>query len=220
MSDINIILADDHSLFRRGMRKLIDDMPGMKVTHEAADGEELMQLLSRQEQQTDVILMDLNMPRLNGIDATGMIRERYPAIKIIVLTVYDDEQFIVRMVEKGADGYLFKNADIEEVTKAITDVMANGFYFSNKMLTAVRKGSLVKTKNFSFNGVVDLTTREVEILRLICAEFTAAEIAEKLFISMRTVNGHRQHLLDKTGARNTAGLVIYAVKKGLLDIGF
>jgi len=98
--------------------------------------------------------------------------------------------------------------------------MTNGFYFNAKMLTAMRKGTTLKAKNITFNSVVNLTARELEILRLICSELTATEIAEKLYISIRTVNGHRQHLLDKTGARNTAGLVIYAVKKGLLDIGF
>lgn len=220
MNEISIILADDHSLFRKGMKKLIDELPYMRVTHEAFDGEELLRILGAIEQKPDVILMDLNMPNLNGIEATAVIHKKYPSIKIIVLTTYDDEQYIVRMVEKGADGYLFKNADIEEVEKAIRDVTSTGFYFNDKMMTALRKGSALKTKNVSFNGAVNLTARELEILRLICTELTATEIAEKLFISMRTVDGHRQHLLEKTGARNTAGLVIYAVKKGLLDIGF
>jgi len=220
MSEINIILADDHSLFRRGMKKVLEEIAGMRVVQEASDGHELLKLLSESQERTDVILMDLNMPSLNGIEATAIIHQKYPAIKVIALTIHDEEQFIVRMVEKGADGYLFKNAEIDEVEKAIRDVMASGFYFNDKMMMALRKGSALKVKNLSFNGVINLTSRELEILKLICKELTAAEIAEKLYISIRTVDGHRQNLLDKTGARNTAGLVIYAVKKGLLDIGF
>ena len=220
MNNIQIILADDHSLFRRGMKALINEIAGMQVVHEATDGEELLQLLESYKPVPDIILMDLNMPKLNGIEATVTVRKKYPEIKIIVLSVYDDEQFIIRMVENGADGYLFKNAEIEEVEKAIRDVTTTGFYFNETMLAAIRKGPVLKNKKVSFNSTENLTTRELEILKLICNELTATEISEKLFISTRTVDGHRQNLLDKTGARNTAGLVIYAIKNKLLDVGF
>ncbi len=220
MNIISVMLADDHSLFRMGMAKLIGELEGIEVTGSAADGKELLRLLDATTQLPGVILMDLNMPNMNGIEATAHIRHHYPQIKIIVLSVYDEEQFIVRMIESGADGYLFKNAEIAEVEKAIRDVANNGFYFNEKMMAAMRKAPTLKTKNLSFNHMVNLTTRELEVLKLICNELTAVEIAEKLFISTRTVDGHRQNLLDKTGARNTAGLVIYAIKHKLLDIGF
>ncbi len=220
MNIISVMLADDHSLFRMGMAKLIGELEGIEVTGSAADGKELLRLLDATTQLPGVILMDLNMPNMNGIEATAHIRHQYPKIKIIVLSVYDEEQFIVRMIESGADGYLFKNAEIAEVEKAIRDVANNGFYFNEKMMAAMRKAPTLKTKNLSFNHMVNLTTRELEVLKLICNELTAVEIAEKLFISTRTVDGHRQNLLDKTGARNTAGLVIYAIKHKLLDIGF
>lgn len=220
MNTIHIALVDDHSLFRKGMQKLIDELSGMQVAYDAAHGAELLQWLDSTPDKPDVILMDLNMPQMNGIEATRIIHNKYPNIKIIVLTVYDEEQFIVRMVECGADGYLFKNAEIAEVEKSIHDVIDNGFYFNDKMLSAIRKGSTLKTKNISFNSIVNLTGRELEILKLICNELTATEIADKLYISTRTVDGHRQNLLDKTGSRNTAGLVIYAIKNKLLDLGF
>lgn len=220
MNTMRIALADDHTLFRKGMQKLIDELPGKQVVYDAANGAELLQWLDATSDKPDVILMDLNMPKMNGIEATRIIHNKYPDIKIIVLTVYDEEQFIVRLVECGADGYLFKNAEIAEVEKAIHDVISNGFYFNDKMLNAIRKGPALKNKNISFNSKVNLTRREQEILKLICNELTATEIADKLFISTRTVDGHRQNLLDKIGARNTAGLVIYAIKNKLLDLGF
>lgn len=220
MNNIKVVLADDHSLFRKGMAKLIGEIPGMEVIFGAPDGEELMRFLKVTEEKPSIILMDLNMPKLNGVDATPLIRKHYPGIKIIVLSVHDEEHFIVRMIENGADGYLFKNAEIEEVEKALKDVMSNGFYLNEKMIAAIRKATSFKNKKASFSNTVHLTDRELEVLRLICGELTAAEIAVKLFLSNRTIEGHRQNLLDKTGARNTAGLVIYAIKNKLLDIGF
>lgn len=217
---ISIVIADDQTLFRQGISKLINDISHIEVLQEVEDGQELMQLLENSTQHPDVILMDLNMPRLNGIDATAQIHQQYPDIKIIVLSVYDEEQFIVRMIEQGADGYLLKNAGIDEVEKAINDVMANGFHFNDMMIEAMRKGTLVKDRKLSFDRVVHLSKREEEVLKLICREMTTTEIAETLFISTRTVDGHRQNLLDKTGARNTAGLVLYAIKHKVLDLGF
>lgn len=218
MGNIRIALADDHSLFRKGMHRIIDDANGLEVLFDVADGEELMQRL--QDEQPDVILMDLNMPGLNGIDATAQIHKLYPGVKILILSIYNEERFIVRMIEQGADGYLFKNAEIEEVEKAIRDVVYNGFYFNEQMMKALRKAPAVKGAKLSFSLAVNLTQRELDVLELICKEFTAAEIAEQLYISVRTVDGHRQNLLDKTGARNTAGLVVYAVKNKLIDLGF
>lgn len=220
MKPINIILADDHQLFRRGLRKVLEEMEGMQVTGEATDGAVLLKKLGESGPETDVVLMDLNMPNLNGIQATAMVRERYPAVKIIVLTLYDEVQFIARMVEMGADGYLLKDADTDEVEKAIREVVAHGFYFNANMLAAMRKGSAARSRELPLGGPVNLTGRELEVLKLICQEYTATEIAEKLFISTRTVDGHRQKLLDKTGSRNTAGLVIYAMRKGVLDPSF
>ncbi|MEZ5016142.1 MAG: response regulator transcription factor [Flavipsychrobacter sp.] len=217
---INVVIADDQTLFRQGISKLINDISHIEVLQEVEDGQELVQFLEKTTQLPDVILMDLNMPRLNGIDATAQIHQQYPDIKIIVLSVYDEEQFIVRMIEQGADGYLLKNAGIDEVEKAINDVMANGFHFNDMMIEAMRKGALVKDKKLSFDRVVHLSKREEEVLKLICQEMTTTEIAETLYISTRTVDGHRQNLLDKTGARNTAGLVLYAIKHKVLDLGF
>lgn len=219
MDNIHIIIADDHTIFRQGIKKLLDETAGIKVIGEAPDGRELMDMLE-EGLQPDVVLMDLDMPRLNGIDATAMIHKSYQQIKVVVLSMYHDEKFIARMIENGADGYLFKNASIEEVEKAVRDVVNNGYYFNANMLSAIRKASAQKNRALKFDNTVGLTRRETEVLKLICSENTATEIADALFISVRTVDGHRQNLLDKTGARNTAGLVIYAIKHGLLDFSF
>lgn len=219
MRKIKLIICDDHTLFRQGMKKIVEGLSELVVVGEAANGSELLVLIEQQKIMPDILLLDLDMPVMNGIEATDIIRKKYPDIKIIVLSVHDDEQYIIQMIEKGADGYLFKNTDFSEVEKAIRDVAEKGFYINEHIMTAMRKTSLLKNKPRTFKNTVNITAREMEVLKLICNEMTASEIAENLFISIRTVDGHRQNLLDKTGARNTAGLVIYAAKNGLLDLG-
>jgi len=220
MNKINIILAEDHSIFRKGIKMLLDDIQGMQVIHEAANGEELLLLLDDREKHPDVILMDLNMPKLNGIEATAIIHKKYPNIKIIALTLYNEKHFIEQVVESGADGFLFKNAEIEEVETAIRDVIANGFYFNEEMLTTIGRSTVLKPEKTTNNNTNKLSNRELEILRFICKELTNTEIAEKLYLSTRTVDGYRRSLLEKTGVRNTAGLVVYAIKNKLLNVGF
>jgi DNA-binding NarL/FixJ family response regulator len=219
MKTITIAIADDQMLFRRGMAAIINGFEDMMVVCETDNGRKLLTFLETTTQKTDVILMDLSMPELNGIDTMKIIHEKYPDQKVIILSVHNEEKFVVHLIELGANAYLFKNAEPEDVENAIRGVVEKGFYFSESLMLTFQKRLNNKKTHVSVhdNIPIALTIREVEVLNLICQELTAQEIAEKLFISVRTVDGHRNNLLEKTGARNTAGLVIFAIKNNLVD---
>jgi DNA-binding NarL/FixJ family response regulator len=219
MNMINIAIADDQMLFRKGMAAIINAFENMSVTCEADNGRKLLGFLETATQRPDAILMDLSMPDLNGIDTMKIIHELYPEQKVIILSIHNEEKFVVHLIELGASAYLFKNSEPEDVEKAIRGVIEKGFYFSEDTLNTFHKRLSNKKTHVSVhdNIPIILSTREVEVLNLICQELTAQEIAEKLFISVRTVDGHRNNLLEKTGARNTAGLVIFAIKNNLVN---
>ena len=221
MKTITIAIADDQMLFRRGMAAIINSFEGMTVVCETDNGRKLLTFLETTTQKTDVILMDLSMPELNGIDTMKIIHEKYPDQKVIILSIHNEEKFVIHLIELGANAYLFKNAEPEDVENAIRGVVEKGFYFSESlMLTFQRRLNNKKTHVSVHDNIpITLTVREIDVLNQICQELTAQEIAEKLFISVRTVDGHRNNLLEKTGARNTAGLVIFAIKNNLVDPG-
>lgn len=214
MKPIKYAIADDHKIFRKGLRLILDDDNELECIGEAENGKQLLALLDMAP--VDVILLDLKMPEMDGIEVTKNVRFKHPTIKIVILTMHDDEHYILHLMEAGANGYLIKNADPEEVKTAIHAVQANGYYFndhvSNIMLkTLMNKNAIAP----SFNNAIKLTDKEKEVLKLICQEHTTAEIGEKIFLSPRTVEGIRAMLLEKIGVRNTAGLVIYALKNGI-----
>lgn len=214
MAIIRYMIADDHKIFRKGLKLALGDDHKLKCIGEAADGNELLQLL---EQQTpDVILMDLKMPGMDGTEALALVKQRHPRIRVLILTMYDEEHFIIHLMESGANGYLLKNAEPEEIRTAMHTVCENEHYFSDLVSATLLKKVVGKAKiPARFNATVKLNDKEAEVLRLICEERTAAEIAKEICLSQRTVEGIRSMLLEKTGARNTAGLVLYAVKNGL-----
>jgi DNA-binding NarL/FixJ family response regulator len=216
--NINIAIADDQKLFRRGMAALVSTFPNMSLIFEAENGKELLSLCESCAVKPDIILLDLSMPEMNGLDALKILKEKYPKIGVIVLTIHEAENFILTTVQAGANGYLAKNAEPEEVELAIREVNKNDFYFTLPMLEIMRKGLTKKTHTISFENVNKLTAREKEVLQLICKQLNSNEIAEKLFLSTRTVEGHRNNLLLKTGSRNTAGLVLYALKHKLFNL--
>ncbi len=221
MKTITIAIADDQMLFRRGMAAIINSFEGMTVVCETDNGRKLLTFLETTTQKTDVILMDLSMPELNGIDTMKILHEKYPDQKVIILSIHNEEKFVVHLIELGANAYLFKNSEPKDVENAIRGVVEKGFYFSESLMMTFQKRLNNKKTHVSVhdNIPIVLTTREVEVLNEICQELTAQEIAEKLFISVRTVDGHRNNLLEKTGARNTAGLVIFAIKNNLVNPG-
>ena len=221
MKTITIAIADDQMLFRRGMAAIINSFEGMTVVCETDNGRKHLTFLETTTQKTDVILMDLSMPELNGIDTMKIIHEKYPDQKVIILSIHNEEKFVIHLIELGANAYLFKNAEPEDVESAIRGVVEKGFYFSESLMLTFQKRLNNKKTHVSVhdNIPITLTVREIDVLNQICQELTALEIAEKLFISVRTVDGHRNNLLEKTGARNTAGLVIFAIKNNLVDPG-
>ena len=216
---IKVAIADDHVLFRKGLITILEMEGEMEVILDADNGKELVEKVA--QNQPEVILMDLKMPEMDGMEATKIIKEKYPEIKILILSMYDEEQFIIYCLELGANGYLLKNADPNEVTTAIKTVMAKDFYFNDHISTVMLKGLNQKSRpkgKPEWANNIQLTKREKEVLELICREFTTPEIGEKLFISHRTVEGHRKNLLEKTGAKNTAGLVVFALKNELVEM--
>jgi DNA-binding NarL/FixJ family response regulator len=215
--NINVAIADDQKLFRKGMAALVNSFDNMHLIFEAEDGQHLLDLLGNVQEPPDVILLDLSMPNLNGLETLKILKENHEAIKVIILTIHEAENYILATIQAGANGYLAKNAEPEEVEKAIIEVFNNDFYFTLPMLEVMRKGLVKKSLPMVFESH-NLTPREKEVLELICKQYNSNEIAEKLFLSNRTVEGHRNNLLLKTGNRNTAGLVLYALKHKLIDL--
>jgi DNA-binding NarL/FixJ family response regulator len=217
---IQLAIADDEALFRKGMMALIQDWPDMHVLLDAQDGEDLLEQLRQAGNLPDVLLLDLNMPRLNGIETAKIIRETYPELKIVVLSTYFSNAFVLKMIELGAAAYLPKNSDPAEMRQTILEVVANGFSYRRPVLEIIRQNLQQKSKpKLRMPFGIELTGRELEILQLICEEYTTAEIAEKLYISPRTVDGHRNNLLEKLDCKNVAGLVVYAIQHELVRVG-
>jgi DNA-binding NarL/FixJ family response regulator len=221
MDKIRISLVDDQQLFRHGLAGLIQSVPEFELVAEAENGRVMLETLKELPELPHIALVDMHMPEMNGVELNEVLQKEYPSIKVLILSVYDQERFISKMIEAGACGYLTKNCEISELVTAIQSTYKTGFYFNNATLQAMRKAAQFKDsdiRNIS-NIPIELTSRESEILQLLCQENTNAEIGEKLYISVRTVEGHRNNLLAKTGCRNTAGLVIFAIKHNLFDIG-
>jgi DNA-binding NarL/FixJ family response regulator len=215
MIKIKIAIADDSVIFREGLKVSLYPDNNFEIVLEAGNGQEL--LTGIEKKVPDVILMDLKMPVMDGMEATKAVKKRFPNVKILAVTMYEDEKFIIHLMENGANGYLLKNAEPEEIRKAIYAVAENGYYFNDLVSKALLKKVVIKSDlKPSFNKKIDFTDRELDVLKLICNEKTSVEIGEAIFLSPRSVEGIRQQLLDKIGVRNTAGLVMFAVRNGYI----
>lgn len=214
---ISILLADDHEIFRDGFNIMLKKQNKVHLLGEAEDGKELIELT--RSLQPDVIITDIKMPKMDGVEATRIITEKYPHIGIIALTMFDDENLIIDMLEAGAKGYLIKNATKQEIFDAIKTVYENGTYYchhtSNKLAQMIATS---KFNPFKKEVKIEFSGRETEIICLICAEFSNKEIASQLNLSVRTVEGHREKIEEKMNVRNTAGIVVYAIKHGIFHI--
>lgn len=208
-----VLLADDHALFLSGLRELLNRRSECEVVGTATDGIECLELMRTVEY--DAVLMDIDMPNMNGIEATRRAVEENPDAKIIALSMHGDEEFYFRMVEVGAKGFILKDSDIDEVIEAICTVCEGSSYFSKELLDSLL-WSL--RSNNSIREEDALSEREKEILILICKGFSNQEIADSLYISKRTVDNHRANILEKSGCRNTANLVVWAIKHALVEI--
>ncbi len=224
-TSVQIGLVEDQKLFREGMKAILISEPDFKVIFESADGFSVMGQLAKMDIVPDVMLVDLSLPpdgvrEYSGIHVTDALLAEYKEMKVIILSVHDDQTFISELIEHGAHGYLAKDCDPNEVIEAIKSVHAKGSYINQKTLLAIQnkmKGKIEVTSR-KHPHYEDLTKREIEVLQLVCEQLTAEEIGERLFISEKTVNGHKINLLRKTQSRNTAGLVLYALKKGIFII--
>jgi DNA-binding NarL/FixJ family response regulator len=217
---IDVVLADDHKIIRDGIKALLTQDTGIRVVAEAANGSEVLEILSHTP--VDVVVIDANMPVMDGFEATRHIHESYPDVRVLMLSMLDHESYISKGIEAGALGYILKNTGKEEIIHAI-QMVAGGHRFicAEISFNLLKKFSTHSNSNksVSFTDKLpgDLSKREVEVLQLIAEGYTNAEIAEKLFTSKRTVESHRQNLLDKTNSNNTATLIKYAVSQGLID---
>lgn len=214
---VNIVVTDDHRLFRKGISALLSDFEFAGDIYEAGNGVELLNLLEGLDVKPDIILLDINMPEMDGVEATKRIKILYPEIRILILSMEDDSQLVSMLVDEGVNGYLLKNADPDELELALKLVIKNDFYFSSALSNTILNSIKYSNKQQKPEEL-NLNEREVRIMQLICLELTAAEIGDKLSLSARTVEGIKRKLLEKTGTKNMAGLVIFAIKNGFYKV--
>lgn len=216
MERINIALVDDHTLFRSGLCGLLSHHEGYAVVADMGSGEEFLAALPTLD--VDVVFMDISMPGIDGGQTTRRALAMRPDLKVIALSMYGEEQYYTRMLECGASGFLLKDSDIAEVMAAVDTVYAGGSYFSGTLLDSLTSRMRSTAGGDDEGDEERLSTREIEILVCVCQGLSNQEIADKLFISKRTVDKHRANILEKTGCRNTASLVVYAIKNSLVEI--
>lgn len=214
---IRIAIVDDQNLFRQTLGMLIAGIPNFQLVASASSGMEILESIGIV--LPDILLLDMNMPGMDGVELNKIIREKYPKTKVIVLSAHAQDSLIAKMIISGASAYLVKNCDREELILAIKSTFSTGYYMNKQVLIAIQESNRFSSKPHLYTNIpVSLTERELEVLKLICDQYASAEIAEKLFISTRTVEGHRNNLLIKTESKNTAGLVLFAIKHQLITI--
>lgn len=208
---IKVILADDHKIFRESLRKMLVSEGIADVIAEAGNGMQLLGLLD--EYNPDVVVMDISMPVMDGVETTKKALQKYPQLKILTLSSFGDEKYYFKMVEAGVKGFVIKSSGISELEQAITEIYEGGCWFSNELLRKV-------IVNIGKSPVkeMEISDRELETLKMICDGLTNDQIAEKVHLSPETIKWHRNNLLSKTGCNNTAALVMYAIKNGLIQI--
>lgn len=209
MEQVGAIIVDDHKIFRESLTFVLESNANVKVLAQANNGKELIEVLGHTF--PDIVLLDIEMPVMDGVETTREALKLYPDLKILVLSMHKDEEFYSSMIDMGVKGFILKESDTEEVIKAIDEIVKGSLYFSQELLL----GLLKKRKD---NICIELTPREQEVLALIAKGLSNIEIGEKLFISARTVEKHRAELLLKTESKNSISLVVYAIKNGLVTI--
>jgi DNA-binding NarL/FixJ family response regulator len=219
LSVCRIIITDDHQLILDGLRSIITGESDLHLLAEANNGQQALALC--ESLQPDMVMMDIDMPVMNGLEATIQIKKKFPSIRIMVLTMHDEAALIKRIMEVGADGYMLKNSDQQELVSAIRKIAAGEKHFSEKVLQALKDGK-TDSSQFSLRPtdavlLSTLTEREVEILRLLAEGLSNKEIGDKIFISHRTVDTHRTNLMKKLDVHNVAGLIRFAIRNGLIS---
>lgn len=218
MESVKILIVDDHPMIRLGIRSILNNVEHLNVADEANNGREALEKLAKDT--FDLVIMDIKMPEMSGIEATEEIVKRYPKTKVLAISMFDEQRYIVKMLQAGALGYVLKNTGKSEMVNAINSVMAGESYFSQEVSSIMMSQFMSRggTANITESkNDIPLTKRETEIIKMIAEELTNSEIAERLGISSRTVDTHRRNLLQKLDVKNTAGLVKYAIQNNLLE---
>lgn len=221
MDKVKIAIADDQNLFRQSLGLLIDSVEQFQLISESDNGNSFLEKLrAKNAESINIAIIDMDMPGMNGIELNTILHQQYPRVKVIVLSVHVQPLLITQMIGAGAAAYLAKNCDKDELITAIETVHKTGFYFNNSVLKAIQHSANHKAQTQkSINNIpVKITEREKQVLELICKEYSNAEIGEQLFLSTRTVEGHRNNLINKAGCRNTAGLVLFAIRYSLFQL--
>jgi DNA-binding NarL/FixJ family response regulator len=213
MNQINLLIADDHTMFLQGIISLLEQEPNITVIDKAVNGFEALEIIKKGV--VDFIILDISMPEMDGIELSKILKKQHPNVKILIVSTHSNVMIVSRLIRIGVNGYLLKNAAKEELLKAINRIASGENYFAEELEEKHLSNSSKIEKQVS--NLTELSSREKEILVLIAHEYNTAEIAEKTFISLNTVNTHRRNLLSKLNAKNTAGLVKYAVENGLVD---
>lgn len=213
---IKIHIVEDHEIFRQGLKTVLSDIPNVLIIGESSNGREFLAQLS--QQLPDIVFMDIKMPEMDGLKATEEALSKYPGLKIIILSLSGEEEQIHQLIQFGISGFILKNADKDSIEKAIQQVSAGNHYFSNEIMSVLVKSIYRNSREKSTNEAVPLSDREIEVLNMLCKGCSNKEIAEKLFISPRTVEGHKSRLIQKTGRNNSLGLILWAVKNNIVTL--
>ncbi len=212
MNILQAFIVDDHAIFRQGLAIMLNKLNNVKVIGEAEDGKQFIDSIDKYN--PDIVFLDIKMPNMDGIEAARLAFKKKPSLKIVVMTMFEEPAYFNKMVELGVHGFLLKNAEMMEIRKALTRISEGDTYFSEDLLKKIRRSSAEEPGS----GEIKFSKREKEVLDYLCMGYSNNDIAKKLFISPRTVDGHRANLLSKTGSNNTVSLVLYAVKNKIVDL--
>ena len=214
---IKIIIADDQVLFLKGLRLLLKDEEGLSIIGEASNGSEVIKLI--QKEKPNIVITDIQMPEMDGIELTQLLREHYPEIKVIGLTVFEEDHLIVDMIEAGARGYLLKSTNKEQLVEAIRAVQANGIYYcEHTSVKVLKKIAATKMNRVTIPEGIKLSDKEIEIIKLISEQYSSKEIGAKLHLGKATIEAYRIKIFSKMGVKNMAGLMVNAIRWGLVEV--
>jgi DNA-binding NarL/FixJ family response regulator len=212
-NELKIVIADDHQMFIDGIKALLKKESKFNFVHEALNAEDALSYIRKNT--IDLLITDISMPGMSGTELTKIIKREFPQIKVMVVTMFNDPAIVNEILQSEAEGYILKNTGKQELLNAISKIMDSGTFYSNEVMNLMLKHN--KKKNLEINNKEDLTAREKEILKLVCEEYTTAGIAEKLFISPRTVDTHRKNILEKTQSKTIVGLIKYAFENSIIS---
>ena len=210
---IRLIVVDDHEIFRQGLVMVSNNLENIQVIAEASNGVEFLKVLDKHKDDVDIVLMDIRMPLMDGIEATIKAKEKYPDLKIVAISMNAEGDFLKRMIEAGVNGFLIKNVKKQELFIALKLIMNDGVYYSKELMTEI-----IKLKNDKYKTTDLFTEREIEVLKLVARGLSNQEIADTLFINKRTVEGHKTNLIQKTGSKNIVDLLVNAINNGIIKM--